>query len=223
MREVLDHLLALGFCPATVIDVGVALGTPALYTRFPHASHLLIEPLQEFEKDLKDICSQYDAEYILAAAGSRPSMREIAVRPNGGSSFLGTGGDIREVPAVILDDVCRERNSRGPYVVKVDVQGAELEVLDGAVAILQETELVILEVSFYHFVDGCPEFCDVVEYMKTRGFVAYDIFGGHNRPLDGARAQVDIAFAREDGTLRSSHTWATPEQTAELHAANGAK
>lgn len=68
MAEVLDHFAALGFSPATVIDVGVASGTPALYTRFPNARHLLIEPLEEFEERLQTICSRYDAEYVLAAA-----------------------------------------------------------------------------------------------------------------------------------------------------------
>ena len=105
---------------------------------------------------------------------------------------------------------------KGLYIVKVDVQGAELQVLDGASTTLKDAELVILEVSFFRFADGFPEFYDVIDYMKKRGFVAYEVFGGHNRPLDGARTQVDIAFVKEDGRFRSSHVWATPEQRSEF-------
>jgi FkbM family methyltransferase len=218
MKEVLEHLVSLGLSPAAVIDVGVAYGTPALYAAFPSARHLLIEPLQEFEPYMQDICAQYNAEYLLAAASAKPGKMEIGVTADlTGSSLMRAEGEKREVPVVTLDNVCRKRGLTGPFVVKVDVQGAELSVLDGSSSILKDTELAILEVSFFRFADGFPELYDVVEYMKTRGFVVYEIFGGHNRPLDGARAQTDIAFVKEDGRFRASHAWATPDQTAELH------
>jgi hypothetical protein len=43
--------------------------------------------------------------------------------------------------------------------------------------------------------------------MKDRGFVAYDLFGAHTRPLDGALAQVDIVFVKERGRFRQSHVY----------------
>jgi FkbM family methyltransferase len=218
MEDVLDHFVALGFIPRTVIDVGVAYGTPALYTRFPNAKHLLIEPIEEFKEKLQMICRQYNAEYVLAAAGARSGQIEIGVSSDlVGSSLLQSGGEKRQVLVVTLDGICQEKGLKGPYLVKIDVQGAELDVLDGATTVLKETDVVILEVSFFHFADGYPEFYDVIDYMKKHEFVAYEIFGGHNRPLDGARAQVDIAFVKQSGKFRESHTWATPGQTLEFH------
>lgn len=217
MAQALEHVVALGFAPATVIDVGVASGTPALYTSFPQARHLLVEPLKEFEEELRAICRQYKAEYVLAAAGARRCETEIGVNPHlEGSSLLGPKETTRRIPVVTLDEICKERGLKGPYVVKVDVQGAELQVLEGAPAVLKDTELVILEVSFFRFREGCLEFHDVIDYMKKRGFVAYEMFDGHNRPLDGARAQVDVAFVKEEGWFRTTHAWATPEQVSEF-------
>lgn len=147
---------------------------------------------------------------------------EIGVTPDlAGSSLLLSKGEKREVPVVTLDGICRERSLKGPYVVKADVQGAELQVLDGASSTLKDAELVILEVSFFRFQDGFPAFYDVIYYMKKCGFVAYEVFGGHNRPLDGARAQADIAFVKEDGRFRGSHAWATPEQKSEFYRLTG--
>ncbi len=60
----------LGFQPKTIIDVGVASGTPALYRTFPDCYFLLIEPLKEFESDLIAILKRYPGSYVLAAAGS---------------------------------------------------------------------------------------------------------------------------------------------------------
>jgi FkbM family methyltransferase len=217
MADVLDLVVSLGFTPVTVIDVGVASGTFALYTRFPKAKHLLIEPIKEFEEHLRAICGQYNAEYVLAAASSNVGTIEIGIGDDlTGSSILRPGGERRSVPVVTLDNLCRERGLSGPYVVKADVQGAELLVLDGAVKTLQHTELVLLEVSFFKFGDRFPDFYEVIDYMKKRNFVVYEIFGGHNRPLDGAKAQAIVAFVKEDGIFKTSNVWATPEQKAQL-------
>jgi hypothetical protein len=51
----LRHVASLGFQPATVIDVGAAEGTPPLYAVFPKAPHVLVEPLREFEPQLKEL------------------------------------------------------------------------------------------------------------------------------------------------------------------------
>ena len=45
----------------------------------------------------------------------------------------------------------------------------------GAEATLGSTEYIILEVSFFEFFKGGPQFWDVVNFMKSKGFVAYDI------------------------------------------------
>jgi FkbM family methyltransferase len=212
---VIEHVIDLGFKPQTVIDVGVGNGTPELYGVFPGATHLLVEPLQEFEDGIKEICKRYQATYEIAAAGATPGKTTINVYPSDmqGSSIYGEAkgehpdGSARTVPVVTLDQLCAQKGLAGPYLVKVDAQGAELDVLNGASKTLADTELVLLEVSFFEFFVNGPQFYDVVHYMKERGFVAYDIVDGHNRPLDGALAQVDIAFVKENGMFRKNHSY----------------
>ena len=46
--EFFSHLKKLQFIPGTVIDVGVAWGTPDLYEAFPASKFYLVEPLKEF-------------------------------------------------------------------------------------------------------------------------------------------------------------------------------
>ena len=216
MAETLDHLVRLGFEPMSVIDVGVGHGTFVLYERFPRAHYLLIEPLEEFRPVLEEIARRYDAEHVLAAAGDRDDTVQINVHSYlEGSSLLvekGRHDDVvpRTVPMVSLDAVCRTRRLAAPYLLKVDVQGGELQVLAGAGEVLTQAEVVILEVSLFQFVEGGPQFADVVAYMKDRGFVVYDIGGGYTRPLDGALAQVDLTFVKEGGFFRSSHLYDPP-------------
>ncbi len=221
MDDVFEHLIQQGFNPATVIDVGAAFGTDALYINFPGSKHILVEPLKEYEKYLKEICSRYNAEYILAAAASNAGKAEIGVSEDlEGSSLLITDDENikkREVPLITIDNICKERNVKGPILLKIDVQGFELQVLEGSKSILEDTEVIILEVSFFRFSKGFPDLYDVLCHMKELGFIIYEIFGGHNRPLDGARAQADVVFVKENGRFRKSHSWATPEQIKEYH------
>lgn len=223
LNDVLTHVSRLGFRPQTVIDVGVAYGTFDLYEKFPDASLLLIEPLEEFEGVLKDISRNYKAEYVMAAAGDKPGTTTINVHHDlaGTTIFKESDGSYadgitREVPVVTIDGLCNERNLKGPYLIKLDVQGAELIVLNGARKVLQDTELVILEVSLFQFHVNGPQLYDVMSYMKDRGFAVYDIFGSSYRPFDGALGQVDMVFVKEDGEFRKYHFYATREQREEL-------
>lgn len=221
---VLRQFSTLGFQPRTVIDVGVAFETEDLYQAFRDAEILLIEPLVEFKPFLKGICERYKAQYALAAAGAARGSAIINVRADQlecSSLFKETEGPTvdgtpREVPVVTIDDLCRERALKGPYLIKIDVQGAELKVLAGATQTLKQTEVVILEVSLLGMLIEAPQVLDVMTYMKDRGFVPYDVWGLLYRPYDGALAQMDMAFVRADGPFRASHVYATPDQRRQI-------
>ena len=215
----------LGFNPQTIIDVGVAGGTPALYNCFTHAYLLLIEPLKEFEEDLKAILRERKGSYVAAAAGSSSGVVDFYKHVNhlsGSSLYQETMGDIADgqkisVPVIRIDDIIKEKSLSGPFLVKIDTQGSELDVLDGFQSHLAQTEVVVLEVSMFEFMKGAPQFYDVVDYMKQRNFVAYDIILGWNRPLDGALGQIDIMFVRENGFFRENHSYSTAEQLRKIY------
>ncbi len=224
LPAVLAHYRRLGLTPSTVIDVGVGPGTPELYASFPESRLLLVEPLEEWRRDLERLERERGADVVLAAAGPEAGEVEITVhRMPVCSSIFGDrrgedhSGARRSVPVVRLDDVVQTRGLAGPFVIKVDVEGAELEVLRGGRDVLRGCELVLLEVSLFEFVAGAPQFHDVVAWMHDQGFVVGDIYNGHCRLLDDALAQVDVAFVREDGRFRTEHAYATAEQIDALY------
>lgn len=213
----LRYVKSLGFHPATVIDIGAADGTPPLVETFPDAFHVLVEPLSEFEPQLRALVRKSRGVYRIAAANDTGHSVSLNVHTNHlhGSSLLkeemgpAADGSTRLVPGLRLDDLLHELHLQGPILLKIDVQGAELIVLKGAPAVLQMTELLLLEVSFFNFLKDGPDFADVIQHMSGLGFAAYDIYGQCYRPLDGALAQVDVCFVRRDSPLRQDHRWAS--------------
>jgi len=219
IEDVMAHLKKQGVYPKTVFDIGVADGTPELYQAFSDSYFVLVEPLKEFERDMVSISGQYHMDYVLAAASDEVGSMNFNVHPDlCGSSLLQetegahVDGVMRTVPTVRLDTLAKERNLTPPYLIKVDVQGGELKVMAGASGILEQTDAVILEVSLFGFFIGGPQFADIITAMKSYDFMVYEIFDARNRPLDGALAQVDILFVREDSPLRQHHSYANKEQ-----------
>ena len=214
---------AAGFVPATVIDVGAALGSfsRTCHAIFPEAQYLLVEPLQEYIPSLTKVIKDIPrASYAIAAATAEEQVININVHHDlvGSSLYqeVEEGSDVngvqREVRSITLDRLVIEQKALPPYLIKIDVQGAELDVLAGGLTVLSGADWVLLEVSMFQFFDQGPLFWDVVEYMRSKGFVPYDVLGLQYRPLDGALSQLDIVFVKESGHLRQFHHYATPEQ-----------
>jgi FkbM family methyltransferase len=107
------------------------------------------------------------------------------------------------LPMDTLDSVTDSADLRAPLLLKLDVQGFELEVLKGGRRTLGLSEVVIMEASLLPYNDGSPLFADVVAFMNDEGFVAFDFCGQHRRESDNALFQTDVAFARRDSSLRT--------------------
>lgn len=220
MEKSYQHVKSMGFSPSTVIDVGIAKGTPELYSVFPDAYYLLVEPLQEFERTMKNILQYNKGEYLLKAAGNKNQNVDFYVHLNhlSGSSVLQetmgkeADGIKRTVEMIRLDDYVITNKLKGLFLIKIDVQGAEIRVLEGCKNILEDTEVIILEVSLFQFMKGAPELYDIIDYMKNIGYVTYDIELAWNRPLDNALGQINILFVKESGMFRKNHSYASVNQ-----------
>lgn len=219
MEDVLAHMKQQGFKPSSIIDVGVANGTSDLYEAFPEAQFVLVEPLSEYAPYMKSLQQNYKVHYEVAAAAATAGTVTLNVHPDlCGSSMLkevedsDVNGVERVVPSVTLDSLIERYSLQGPMLIKIDVQGGELDVLRGATKAMQMAEAVNLEVSLFGFFEGGPQFFDIVTFMKQNNFVVYEVYDGRNRLLDGALAQVDIMFVKENGLFKQNHAYATASQ-----------
>lgn len=81
--------------------------------------------------------------------------------------------------------------------LKADVQGYELQVMQGATELLKLTRAVELELSLTPMYEGAPEMVEMLEYMKGLGFKLVSIAHVLSDPKSCHILQVDGIFVRK--------------------------
>lgn len=209
--EFISHLGSVDFKPSTVIDVGVAWGTPILYETFPEADLILVEALPYFEDHLKNILQSRRGRYHLCGVSDQNGSARITVREDAlalaGTSLLhsNTGGDLTyDVSIRRLDQLITINDFSGPVLLKTDIQGLDINALKSAEGFMSQVDVVVSEANIQGSVNLAA---DIVIYMNSVGFDLYEICGGAYRSSDNSLGQVDLAFARPQSILMANRPW----------------
>jgi FkbM family methyltransferase len=209
LSTVLRHTRSNGFSPKMIIDVGAYVGDWSRTATgiFPDARCMMIDANENNREPLKLATSQIrNSEYLITLLGPEKKTDVVFQVLGTGSSVLPELSSVARIERHLamerLDDLMAARQVEGPTLLKLDVQGFELEVLRGASKTLAGAEIVILETSLVHCNAGAPLFFEVISFMKDAGFVVYDFCGQSRRDDDNTLVQTDVVFARVDSKLR---------------------
>lgn len=212
MGACLRGLKSRGFNPRIVFDIGAAKGewTKLALRYWETAQYTLFEPLIEREADLSNLRDKHtNVNYILAALGTKTEETELGVNKDNlySTSLMFKGSEIRKVPQCSIDDLVRDRKVLQPDFMKIDVQGAQLLVLEGAKQTIKSCSLILLEVPFYRFSQNHSTFHEYIAWMAQNQFIPYEIVDVLRRPVDGAMGQCDLLFCRDGHRLMSDRRW----------------
>jgi len=208
----LDGLRRQGVLPKSVIDVGANVGqfaVAALRLLNPQRLHAF-EPLPDALFALQRHLDG-DPRVVIhpVALGASAGDLPIHVNVHSHSSSLLQLSDAHrtafpsarevgevEVPVRTLDEELSTVDLPTPILLKVDAQGYERWVLDGALVTLERTRWVVLELSFCEMYEGEASFLDMVTYMGARGFRLVRPIGWLTAPATGEILQCDALFTR---------------------------
>ena len=200
-----EHDAALGGDEfATVIDVGANKGQFAVYaaTRWPHARLVCFEPLPAPRAKLARVTrgrseihdcalgsSAGEGELHLASRADSSSLLPLGARQKAIFGMQEAG--VLRVPVRRLDS-CLSPPLRRPALLKIDVQGFELEVLKGACGLLHDIDAVYVEASDVELYEGQALADEVLQLLASSGF---QLAGRFNTQLHkGQPIQGDLLF-----------------------------
>jgi FkbM family methyltransferase len=194
----------------TIVDVGANKGQFTLFARihYPEAMIYSFEPLKEpagifaklFEADKRVFLKSF-------AIGSDRDLREMHVTTSDDSSSLLPPNPAQEeifdvqsnhtelVSVNRLADCLSPEALVSPALLKIDVQGLEVAVLEGSSELLHQFDWIYVECSYLALYEGQALVDDVIAWLRQRHFHLSGVFNQYIDPIHGP-VQADFLFAR---------------------------
>lgn len=211
LSHFMELLLRARFAPVHIVDIGANHGnwTREVRSYFPDAQYTLFEPQPNLRKKMTD----------LLAEGSRVQLNTMGVGKESGEmlftlhdrddscSFAWTpemaadkGYQQINIPVTTLDKYIEANHLPWPDLVKIDAEGWDLEVLEGAPNVLKNATVVMIEAAV-----GNPTFKNtmlrVCSVMDGAGYRLVD-FTDLNRPWSNQVLWlVEMAFVKKGSAL----------------------
>lgn len=181
-----------------IIDVGVLKGTPELVQGFPDRKHILIEPVIEWNDTIR---ANYDAkkvDYELhnIAISNKNDIMKLATFTVRDDRLIThsclvdspTNQPTRDVQVRTLDSFLPEIGVPRDFLLKIDVDGVEQEILEGARQIVELCSVIIIEANVQNMALRMKTVCDM-------GFQIYDMVDPCY--YDNRLRQMDLVFLSE--------------------------
>lgn len=101
-----------------------------------------------------------------------------------------------ELPGITLDELIQVHNLPIPNLIKLDTQGSELDILDGADSIIDKVDFILTELPIICYNKGAPTISDYLDYFRNKEFLPFDIIESHR--AENILIQMDILFVRSE-------------------------
>jgi FkbM family methyltransferase len=164
---------------------------------------------------LTSICRELaSAEVLIGAVGATPGKLELAAHPTHphwlASPYSAPYDWVRfSVYRVTVDcviELVRRTRKISATLVKIDVAGPEISVLEGSVNSLAEgRDAYLIEAALLDTDKG--RFGEIVNFMSARDYEVFDIIEPLMRPADQVLWQVDLIFVPRGSAFRGDRRY----------------
>lgn len=193
----------------TIIDVGANTGQSAIRFRaaFPHARIISIEPVRETFDELKRRTEGLDIESYRLALGAEPGLETIYLTPFSTTNSIVKPPDdevrgVEEVEMTTLDHLMEMCRVETIDLLKIDVEGFDLQVLHGGQAALSSGRIrfVLTEVGLNPEESRHVLLDNVRDELSYYGFRVFGLYG-QTLEWSGEKALrfANAMFCRSDG------------------------
>ena len=206
---ILHSLQSKNFNPKFIVDVGCGYGewTKKMIKYFPNSNFFLYDANEENKEKLEKLCEKNkNISYQINLLTNDNKSYKFFKMGYGSSIFEEQTNHKREIIELkskklsdVLPEIVANANNN---LIKLDVQGSELKILDGLGNQLNHFEIIIMETSIHKYNKNAPLFNEIIEYMNDKNYTLYDLFDfkrtGNEKSF---LLQVDCVFVRKDSKL----------------------
>jgi FkbM family methyltransferase len=193
--------------PKTLIDIGAHVGnfSKEMYYEVPECEIMMVEANKNCEPALRLLGKPYD----IIALSDKEGTAELYIEK---INPIATGASLYkentewysegayetvQVKTATLDSRAYF-DTRPIDLIKIDVQGSELDILKGGPETMKRTSYALIELSLAEYNLGAPLISQVIDQMIDYGFYMVNILEYHSfaHLYGGAIFQIDVLFKK---------------------------
>ena len=197
-----------------LIDIGANIGkfTTDFFKFFPHSDKILcIEPIPNLINQIKKNTNDKRVKVINAALGSK--QEKLTLRYPKADTTLASlhsyNNDVNqfykidetiaeEVEVLKLDDIASDFSKESNFIVKIDTQGHEIEVIKGGLQTLSRASIVLLECSFVkEYLNLTASFAEATKLLAEVDLFPV-IFQRHGKKISTYAFERDVIFVKSN-------------------------
>lgn len=221
VRKIIKWLkLAYPELPFTMYDIGVRYGIHYLYIDLLSLNHFKVIGFEVDKKEAENLTknskSGISEVWPYAVAKSKGRRKIYITKHPGCSSFYPPNQELlsqyssfdffkisetKFVETISIDDFIEGHETTAPDYLKIDVQGAEYEILEGSELALNNITGIFLETQLREIYLGAPLFPEIHMFLNNLGFRL--IFCEYNADLGGELVEFDVAYVRDYKSVTS--------------------
>jgi FkbM family methyltransferase len=210
VARLLNSLKGMGMAPRHIIDIGANHGgwSRTALSIFPKAYISIFEPQQRLAEYLADLERNPNIKIHYKGVGDFNGTAPFTFHDRDDScSFIYVSEDAQvrgfrqsEIEICKLDTIMRNCDFGAADIVKIDAEGLDLQVLDGAGETLSTTEIVLIEASVSN-----PDYPNsalaVIQKMDCLGFRLFDLTDLNRTPTRNLLWLVEAVFVRKGSAI----------------------
>ncbi len=206
----LEKLKSDGVEPAVIYDIGAAVlhWTKNAKRLWPNAKIVAFEAVKEVEEFYKSYGVPYSLGVFTDVDGKELTFYEDPICLGGNSYYrenkqfspaaakIYSDESAKSRIGVTIDNVVSANNYPLPDFVKIDVQGAEIDILRGMTNTLKNVKHLIVELQHVEYNIGAKNVSESIPLIESMGFKLISQPSG-NRYFCGNGPDADYHFVRE--------------------------